>query len=218
MKIFFMGLFNFKTYCFFKEQNFTISSDKEVEEVDNATNFCPISKKQIAKIATSRQLDFSKTLQFVKKSENKTTTKGKYQLGGCLKFVFGFVEHQKEFRINYIMKNTAKKWWKKTKVQEFGVHADAAAREAANHVREGVITIFVFSWYVQHYTPNVSQQKLLSEKNVFRAATQLSYNKKSCFTQVITAENSWINEYGHQIGSDNLICVKVGYLRRDQLN
>ena len=55
------------------------------------------------------------------------------------------------------------------------------ANDAANLFLAGRVVIDKICWYVLHYTANISNQKLMLVHIESKAATELSYNKRSTF-------------------------------------
>ena len=74
------------------------------------------------------------------------------------------------------------------------------------------------NWFVPHNTANFSNQNLLFLYIVARAATELSYFRTSPYMKDVTTENNWTSELVVEIGIDNPIQVKIGFLQRDQIN
>ena len=64
-----------------------------------------------------------------------------------------------------------------------------AGTAAANFEPEGKVFIKDNSWYAPHFTPDVSQEKLLMEHIVNRAASALTYTLRSTFTKDLTTRN-----------------------------
>ena len=94
----------------------------------------------------------------------------------------------------------------------------AQAYDAANLALAGSVIIDDISLYTPHYTPSISNQKLMLEHIVSKAPTELSYIKRSSFMKDVTTENNWIFELGVGDGIDIPIYVIVGFLQRDQFN
>ena len=53
---------------------------------------------------------------------------------------------------------------------------------------------------------------------VSRAATELSYIKRSSYMKDVTTQKIWTFELGVGYGVDKPIYVKVGFMQRDQFN
>ena len=74
------------------------------------------------------------------------------------------------------------------------------------------------SLYVPVYTPRISNEKLMLGHIVSKAATELSYIKKSSYMKDVTSENNWTSELGVGDGNDIPIYREVGFIQRDQFN
>ena len=96
------------------------------------------------------------------------TTKGIYQVRIFLKYVFGYAEHRD---------NCINGLGYRLSLQRNGdIHVlshRAGANDAANLALAGRVIIEDLSWYVPHYTPNISNQKLMLGHIVSKAATEL---------------------------------------------
>ena len=68
------------------------------------------------------------------------------------------------------------------------------------------------SWYIPHYTPNISQQKIRLEHIVSRTATEIRYIKRSSHTKDETTENNRTSELGVENDIDVPIYVIVGFI------
>ena len=94
----------------------------------------------------------------------------------------------------------------------------SAGTKAENVALTGIVTIDDISWYVPHYTPNISNQKLMLGHIVCKAPTELSYIKRSSYMNDVTTENTWTCELGVGDGINQPIYVMVGFMQRDQFN
>ena len=94
----------------------------------------------------------------------------------------------------------------------------AGANDAANLASAGRDIIDDISLYVPHYTPNISNQKLLLGHIDSNAATELSFIKRSSYMKDVTTENIWTFELGVGDGIDMLIHVMVAFMQGDQFN
>ena len=92
------------------------------------------------------------------------------------------------------------------------------ANDAANLALAGRVIVDVISWYVPHYTPSISNQKLMSSNFAFKTPTELSYIKRSSYMKDVTTENNWTFEFGVGDGIDITIYVIVGFMQGDQFN
>ena len=64
----------------------------------------------------------------------------------------------------------------------------AGTIDAANAVLAGRVILDKIILYIPHYTPNTSNQKILSGHIVSRAATELSYFKRSSYIKKETTK------------------------------
>ena len=67
----------------------------------------------------------------------------------------------------------------------------AGAKNADNLALAGKVIIQDLSWYIPHYTPNISNQKLMLGHIVSKAPNEISFNKRSSFVKDVTTENNW---------------------------
>ena len=94
-------------------------------------------------------------------------------------------------------------------------HPVQQANDAANLLLAGRVIIEDLSWYDPHYTPNISNQKLMLGHIVSKAPTELSSSKRSSYIKDVTTENNCTFEPGVGDGVDIPIYVKVGFKQRD---
>ena len=94
----------------------------------------------------------------------------------------------------------------------------AGAIDAANLAMADGVNIEDLSWYVPHYTPNISNQTLMLGHIVSKISKELSYIKRSSPMKVVTTENNWTLELSVGDGIDIPIYVLVGFMQRDQFN
>ena len=134
-------------------------------------------------------------------------------LGFFLKDVFGFAEHQEICTFGLGSELT---------IQRNGdIHVLshlAGAYDAANLALAGRVIIDDISLFVPHCTPNKSNQKLILGHIVSRAATELSYIKRSSDMKDGATENNWTFELGVGDGIAIPLFVIVGFMQRDQFN
>ena len=64
----------------------------------------------------------------------------------------------------------------------------AQANDAANLALAGRFIIEDICWYVPHYTPSISNRKLMLEHIVSKTPTELSYIKRSSYMKDVTTE------------------------------
>ena len=208
-------LVNLGPFAKFNKYRFTSSSGKETEEIDNAHVICLMHKL----ISSSRDSDDS-SIGFLRSIEarereltNNKSTKGNCHVRIYLKDVFGFAEHQDNctYGLGYnltLQRNS----------DNHVLSHRAAATNANNLALTGRIIIEDLSWYVPHYTPSVSNQKLMLGHIVSKAATELSYFKRSSCMNDVTTENNWTCELGVGDGIDIPVYVIVVFLQRDQFD
>ena len=94
----------------------------------------------------------------------------------------------------------------------------AQANDAANFASAGRVIIDDISWYVPHYTPSISKQKLIISNIASKTPTELKYIKRSFYMKDITPKNIWTFELGVGEGIDVSIFIKDGFMQRDQFN
>ena len=193
----------------------TSSSGKEIEEIDNADAICLMYKL----ISSSRDSD-DLTIRFHRSIEgrereltNIKTTKGNYHVRIHFKGVFGFAVHQDNCTYGLGYKLTLQ-----INSDNHALSHRAGANNAQNLALAGRVIIEDLSLYVPHYTPNISNEKLLLEHIISRAATELSFIKRSSYMKVVTNENNWTFALGVGDGIDIPIYVTVGFIQRDQFN
>ena len=145
-------------------------------------------------------------------NKNKTT-KGNCHVRIYLKDISGFAEHQDNctYGLGY-------KLMLRRNSDNHVLGHPAQANNAANLGLAGRVNKDDLSWYVPHYTPNISNQKLMLGHIASKAATELSYVKRSSYKKDVTSENNWTIELGAEDGVDIPIYVIVGFMQRDQFN
>ena len=116
-------------------------------------------------------------------TDNKTT-KRNYHVRIYLKDVFGFEEPHDN--------STYGLGYKLTLYRHSDNHVlshRAEVDSAANLALAGRVIIEDLSWYVPHYTPSISNQKLMLGHIVSKAPTELSYIKRLSYMKDVTTEN-----------------------------
>ena len=155
---------NLGPIAIFNKYRLTSSSGKEIEEIDNAHVTCLMHKL----ISSSRDTD-DLSIGFhrsngVREKElgNNKSTKGIYPVRIHLKDIFGFAEHQDKctYGLGYQLTLQGNS-------DNHVLSHPAQANDAANLALAGRVIIDDISWYVPHYTPNISNQKLMSSEIVF---------------------------------------------------
>ena len=104
------------------------------------------------------------------------------------------------------------------KIDNHALSHPAGAVDAANFVFARRVNIDDQSLYVPHYTPGILNQKLMLGHMVSKAATELSFIKRSSNMKDKTSENNWTCELGVGDGIDKPIYVIVGFMQRDHFN
>ena len=94
----------------------------------------------------------------------------------------------------------------------------AQANDAANVASAGRVIVNDINVYVPHYTPSISNQKLMLSNITSKTATELTYFKRPSFMKDVTTENIWTFELGVGDGFDIPIYVIVGFMQRYQFN
>ena len=208
-------LANLLLIALFIEYRLKNSSGKEIEEIDKAHVICLMHKL----ISSSRNTDdlsnsFRRSIEARERElTNIKRTKGNYYVRIYLKGVFGFSEHQDNctYGLGYTL----------TLQRNSDNHVlshPAQAIDADYLVLARRIYINDISLYIPHYTPNISNQKLMLGHIVSRSATELSYIKSASYMKDVTTENNWIFELGVGNGIDIPIYVIVGFMQRDHFN
>ena len=94
----------------------------------------------------------------------------------------------------------------------------AGATNADNLALARRVIIEDLSWCVPHYTPSMSNKKLMLGHIISKTPTELSKIKRSSYMKDVTTENIWTFELGVGDGIDILIYVIVGFMQRGQFN
>ena len=76
----------------------------------------------------------------------------------------------------------------------------AGAIDAANLASVGRVVINDISWYLLHFTSNMSNQNLMLSHFASRAATDLSCIKRSSYIKDVSTEINWTFDVG--VGDD----------------
>ena len=211
----FLRLVNLGPIALTNKYSLTSSFGKEIEEIDKAHAICLLHKL----ISSSRDshnlsIGFHRGNGVREKDlTNFKTTKGNYHVIIYSKDLFRFAEHQDNCTYGLGYKLTLQR-----NSDNHVLSHPAQANDAANIDLAGRVILDDISWYVPHYTPSISNQKLLLGHIVSKAPTELSYNKRSSYMIDVTTENCWIFELGVGDCYDIAIYVKVGFMERDQFN
>ena len=94
----------------------------------------------------------------------------------------------------------------------------AQTNDAANIALAGRDNIDDISLHVPLYIPSISNHKLMLGYFVSKAATELSYMKRSSCMKDVTTENNCTFELGVGDGIHLPLYLIVGFLQRDQSN
>ena len=80
----------------------------------------------------------------------------------------------------------------------------------------GKIKINAIEWYVAHYTPSVSQQKILLNQTVNKVPKELQYVERSVFMKEINTRNLWSFELGTHDRLNISIWIIIGFQQRER--
>ena len=101
-----------------------------------------------------------------------------------MKDIFGFAENQYNCAYGLGYKLTLQRNSDNHVLNHLG------GTDAENFVLAGRVIINDLSWYVPHYTPSISNQKLVLEHIISKSSTELSYNKRSSYMKDVTTEKT----------------------------
>ena len=203
------------TWAFFNKYRLTSSSGEEIEEEDNGHVICLLHK-----LISSSRVNDDLSVAFHRSNEvreneltKNKTTKGNYHVRIYSKDVFGFAQDQENCTYGWGYKLTLQR-----NSDNHVLGHLAQADDATNLALAGRVIIDDIGWYVPHYIPNISNQKLMLGHVVFKTPTELSYIKRSSYMKDVTTENNWTFGLGVGDGIDIPIYVKVRFMQRDQFN
>ena len=148
-----------------------------------------------------------------KELTNNKTTKGNYHVRIYLKDVFGFAEHHDSFTYGLRYKLTLRR-----NIDNQVLSHPAQANDAANVALAERVILDDISWYLPHYSPSISNQKLMLINIASKTPTELTYIKRSSYMKDVTTENNRTFELGVGDGIDVPIYVIVEFMQRDQFN
>ena len=148
-----------------------------------------------------------------RKLTNKKTTKVNYHVRVYLKDVFVFAEHQNNCTYGLGYKSKLHR----ISDNRVSIHPPQA-NDATNLALAGRVIIEDLSWYVPHYTPSISNQKILRKHITSKAPTELTIIKRSSYMKEVTTESNWVFELGVGDGIDIPIYVIVGSMHKNQFN
>ena len=92
-----------------------------------------------------------------------------------------------------------------------------AGTNAENLALAGRVFIDDTNLYVPHYTPSISNQKLMLDHIVSKTPTELSYIKRSFYMEDLTTANNWTFQLCLGDVIDIPIYKIVGFMQRDQI-
>ena len=156
-------LVNEGLFALFSNCKLQSSTGKHIEENNHAHIVC-LKCKLITSGSNSGDLsirfDRDRDRRKRELTNNKNTT-GKYHVIILLKDIFGFAENQGKGTYGIGYKLTLTK------------NSDNAVLNKANATNNAKIKINSIDWYVPHYTPSLSQQKILMSQIVNKKPTEL---------------------------------------------
>ena len=145
-------------------------------------------------------------------TDNKST-KGKCHVGIYFEDVFGFAEYQDNCTYGLGYKLTLQR-----NSDKHVLCHPAQTNDAANIALAGRVLIDDLNWCFPHYTPSISNQKILWEIITSKTPTKLSYSERSYYMKDISTEKNWFFELGVGDGIVILIYARVEFMQRDQFN
>ena len=81
-------------------------------------------------------------------------------------------------------------------------NTDNAASNKGNAIDNGKIKINTREWYVPHYTPSITKQKILLNQIMKKMATELQYPERFVFRKEVNTQNYWTFQLGTQEGTN----------------
>ena len=155
----------------FNKNRLASSSGKETEEIENAHVFCLMHKLiSISRDSDNLSIGFHRcNATRERELTNNKTTKGIYLVRFYLKDVFGFAEHHDNCTYGLGYKLT---------LQRIGdnhvLSHPPQANDAANVALAERVLIDDISWYDPHYSPIISNQKLMLSIIASKTPTELT--------------------------------------------
>ena len=168
-------LVNLGLTALFSNFKLTTSSGKHLEDISHAHLVSLMYKLRTSSKDTndlSVGFDRSRSRRRDELAQNKNV-KGKYHLRIMLKDVFGFVECQENATHGLGCKLTL------TRNKDDAV-IDKAAGTADARIKNDHI-----HWYVPHYTPSLSQEKIFMKEIIKSTPTELRYIERSVFMKEV---------------------------------
>ena len=119
---------------------------------------------------------------------NTEITKGKYHVRKMLKDVFGFAEHEERasYGLGY-----------KLILTRNGDNCVLIETNATNNAKN---KINGFEWYIPQNTPNMEEQKIISQQILGKITTELHYVERSVSMKEVNTRNFWTFKLGTQEG------------------
>ena len=160
------------------------SSGKHIEEINHALKVCLMYKL----ITSARNTDdlaigFDRDRNRRQRElTNNKNVKAKYHVTFMLKDNFGYALHQE--------KGTYGLGYKLTLTR----NSDNAVLNKGNAINIAKIKIISIDWYVPHYIPSLSQEKILMDQIVKKMPTELWYIERFVFMKEVNTQNSWTFE------------------------
>ena len=137
---------------------------------------------------------------------NIENIKRKYHVRIYLKDNFGFAEHQEKaiYGLGHRLLLTR--------------NADHAVLNKHNAVNNVEIEIFIFEWYVPHYTPTIPQQATFLKQRTNNLPTELQYVERSDSRKEVKTQKFRTFELGTQEGVNVPKWIVVGFQQQDRQN
>ena len=207
------SLVNLGPIALFNKYRLTRSSGKETEEIDNAHVICLRHKlTSSSRDSDDLSIGFHRSIEARERDlSNNKTTKGTYHVRIYLKDIFGFAGHQDNctYGLGYKLKLQRNS-------DKHALSHRAGATNSDNLALAGRVIIGDIGLYVPHYTPSISNEKIMLGHIVSEAATEMSYINKSSYVRNLTTGNKWTFELAGSI--DTPIYIIVVFMQRDQSN
>ena len=87
-----------------------------------------------------------------------------------------------------------------------------------NAFDNGKIKIEAREWYLPHYTPSITQQKILLNQIMKKMATELQYPERSVFRKEVNSQNYWTFEMETQECINIPIWIFTVFRQNDRKN
>ena len=181
-------LFNLGVIALFSNYRLTTSSGKHSENIEDA-HIVSSMYKLLTSSRGSDDLPIGFDRDRGRRQRELTNNKnieGKYHARIYLKDVFGFAQHQEKATFGFGYKLT------------LTTNTDNAVLSKVNAIDNDKIKIIAIEWYVPHYTPSITQQKILMNQIKKKLATELQYPESSVFMKEVNTQNISTFELGTQ--------------------